>query len=92
MYFFLANKAVRYVFSKMARNTHYSCILFLHDYNLCRPFSIKIYIKRSVRVLQIVRCTPIVFKASLASGPVVLANVFCWLINLQKKASTAFGV
>lgn len=52
----------------------------------------RIDIKRRVRVLQVVRCTPIVFNTSFASGPVVRANVFCSLINLQKKASAAFGV
>ena len=47
----------------------------------------KIYIKRRVSFLQIVRCTPIVFNTSFASGPVVRANVFCSLIKVQKRAS-----
>ena len=72
----LAYEVARNVFPRW-NETHtrkYSCIIYVYDHNPRRPFSV---IKRLVRVLQVVRCTPIVFNTSFASGP-----VFCSLIKL----------
>lgn len=76
------------IFQDGTKRTLESTHVFLdvYNHNPCRPFSV---IKRCVGLLQVVRCAPIVFNTSFASGPVARLNVFYPLINLQKQPSAA---